>query len=950
MIRKLLLFFGLLLVVISTVAQTTPSEYGDSPDWKNVLAFGGDGKETVIEMQKDASGNLYVLGNFYGKTIIDSKTIESQGENSNIYLAKFNIDGKLLWITQSDSEISGNLDAFQIKLKGTHIYVLGSFKNGDKLSNQVLSGSKPNNYFFAKYDIDGTLVQKKVLESITTVTDGYQKPIFTFNDTEKVFYIAVYNELHSVNEELTQVELKKTYDVDLLITDILFLNNSIFITGNTKRDVMLGNVQLSFTGRYSSLFYASLNTDLETNWAYVAKYDTSDRGDSKIGKFSVKNNQLFWSGVVNGKETINNLTFSQSGTTNLLPFIVSVNATNGNLSSLRWFLQNKVITSDRSINNIKHLINENDEITFLYKTIDFTSLNRLILNSGEGAEEVKTNVLTENVLSIYGLNGEEIKSNINTNLNLNITKYINSDEQWKQVFVGENGSSSNVLDVVSDKGNYYYALVEDGRKTNNTFGSGDLALIKVDFNNQIIWSKPIIGDFNGATSVGNFITYNNGNVFLSGDILGDVRIGDQEINPVNNEYRTLLLTKVSSEGVLINHTLINPSTNENQFIDVISHDNGKIVVTQLIGNKKAKATLFNADLTINKAVTFEASTVYILEGTKGKDNRTYLVGEFYGDTVTYDGTVYNKPNTDTAKNGNNVFFELDSEFNFLNVFNYAHSSKNYGSWPTSIVSDGKGNKYIGGVVVYTQEYSFNNITPNFDSRAPRYNLYYAKVNKDNNFDWVKTIGSNELLLNYSSIDIDQKGNLYASGYFKKKMFINDKIELSFDYEEGRSSYIIKYNTLGEVQWVKTIPSTSITNTAGVAVNNTGELVLGGYFSKNGTFSKGFHYTSKGGSKGFLAILEANKSLTVNEVGLEKNMTVYPNPSNGIFNVNTSLLTLSKNKIYTQVFDLQGRIVYSKMNSVINNEIGFSLKGYSKGVYIVKITDGIHKYSNKIILE
>ena len=99
-----IILFTVLLFIVNTNAQVTLSSYNNPPDWINTFTFGGNAVENVIEMQKDASGNLYVLGNFYGQVTIDAAVLNSQGSHSDIFLAKFNSSGDLLWITQSNSQ------------------------------------------------------------------------------------------------------------------------------------------------------------------------------------------------------------------------------------------------------------------------------------------------------------------------------------------------------------------------------------------------------------------------------------------------------------------------------------------------------------------------------------------------------------------------------------------------------------------------------------------------------------------------------------------------------------------------------------------------------------------------------------------------------------------------------------------------------------------------------
>jgi hypothetical protein len=76
---------------------------------------------------------------------------------------------------------------------------------------------------------------------------------------------------------------------------------------------------------------------------------------------------------------------------------------------------------------------------------------------------------------------------------------------------------------------------------------------------------------------------------------------------------------------------------------------------------------------------------------------------------------------------------------------------------------------------------------------------------------------------------------------------------------------------------------------------------------------------------------------IDENNLEKNVTIYPNPTSDFFTVQ-----FTKNGMYTvQLVDQLGRIVDSKKTN-FDSSIEFSTKNLSSGVYIVKIASEIEK--------
>ena len=92
--------------------------------------------------------------------------------------------------------------------------------------------------------------------------------------------------------------------------------------------------------------------------------------------------------------------------------------------------------------------------------------------------------------------------------------------------------------------------------------------------------------------------------------------------------------------------------------------------------------------------------------------------------------------------------------------------------------------------------------------------------------------------------------------------------------------------------------------------------------------------------------DTSSCFTISGLGLNENalniITISPNPSNGIFSINSDNLNL----IEIEIYNLQGEIVY-KSNSA-NGSIDLSKE--PKGIYLLKATSGNKLLTNKILLE
>ncbi len=78
---------------------------------------------------------------------------------------------------------------------------------------------------------------------------------------------------------------------------------------------------------------------------------------------------------------------------------------------------------------------------------------------------------------------------------------------------------------------------------------------------------------------------------------------------------------------------------------------------------------------------------------------------------------------------------------------------------------------------------------------------------------------------------------------------------------------------------------------------------------------------------------------------KKGVSIYPNPSNGRFNIN---INKYNGKVNIQVADLNGREVYAAKNEIFNSEKALDLQMLESGIYVLRISGEDLNYSQKII--
>lgn len=92
-------------------------------------------------------------------------------------------------------------------------------------------------------------------------------------------------------------------------------------------------------------------------------------------------------------------------------------------------------------------------------------------------------------------------------------------------------------------------------------------------------------------------------------------------------------------------------------------------------------------------------------------------------------------------------------------------------------------------------------------------------------------------------------------------------------------------------------------------------------------------------------LVINGVLSVSNEELLQSLSIYPNPSSDTFNINWN----SNEKAEISVYNYLGRLIL-KEKSALNNSHSIQMKGYSKGLYLLKIVTGNKQAIKKIILE
>ena len=156
--------FSLLLATGLGILTSCNDETDLQPDTATsadvfTIKAGGSGSDYATGITTDALGNTYMTGQFSGTARFDAQEIISSGAE-NMFLAKYDSLGKLLWVRQGGGENHDEGRAVKTDAAG-NVYVCGYFQGTAVFGATTFTSSGGLDIFVAKYSSEGTLLWVK---------------------------------------------------------------------------------------------------------------------------------------------------------------------------------------------------------------------------------------------------------------------------------------------------------------------------------------------------------------------------------------------------------------------------------------------------------------------------------------------------------------------------------------------------------------------------------------------------------------------------------------------------------------------------------------------------------------------------------------------------------------------------------------------------------------------
>jgi hypothetical protein len=148
---KILVYIAFLLIAFKVIPSAA-----QLPHWEWAKRYGGAGGIKIgYSIVLDENNNVYVAGSFYDNLTIENTTITSVG-NRDIFIAKFDETGNLIWIRQAGGPVHD--EAISVTLEGDFLYMAGFFDFEATFEDIHLETDATYGIFLAKYDLNGNLI------------------------------------------------------------------------------------------------------------------------------------------------------------------------------------------------------------------------------------------------------------------------------------------------------------------------------------------------------------------------------------------------------------------------------------------------------------------------------------------------------------------------------------------------------------------------------------------------------------------------------------------------------------------------------------------------------------------------------------------------------------------------------------------------------------------------
>jgi hypothetical protein len=545
-------------------------------------------------------------------------------------------------------------------------------------------------------------------------------------------------------------------------------------------------------------------------------------------------------------------------------------------------------------------------------------------------------------------------------------------QSWLWAKSGSGGNTDVANSVATDAaGNVYVAGYFNswplifGTDTLYTTGAYDMYLVKYDANGNALWARSIGGSglptYECDDRAYSVAVDTSGNVYVAGTFTSAfIVFGNDTLTKAGSNYtnQDVYVVKYDSAGNVL------WARNGARGSGV---DYAYSVATDVSGNVYVAGTYASDSITFGTTVITggslylakydAAGNVVWASGSAGNFygnvsiavntlGNVYLTGSYFGNSITLGSTTL----THTGGVGYHMcFVKYDTGGNIV----WAKGENgNFDDYGYAVALDAFGNEYVVGAFL-SNTIVFDTYTITNTAAAPAYDSFIIKYNANGNVQWAKGAdassaavwpGSNDRPY---SVTVDPSGNIYMAGAFLcTTLTFGSTVLNNATGPNGYSDiYVVKYNTNGNVLGALSTGGNSEDYAYSVTADDSGNVYVAGNFVSSTIPFGSDTLTGTGIQDAFLARLNGAVLSGIKSVNNKNNISVYPNPSDGLFTIGSM-----GSRFNVDVYTMLGEKVFQTANLIGQISIEINLPSSPGGMYFMKIYDGTEIVVLKITVQ
>ncbi|MBS1764479.1 MAG: SBBP repeat-containing protein [Bacteroidetes bacterium] len=294
-------------ILTSAIAMVCIAGSTNAQTWNWAKTMGGSDVDYATGIANDDAGNVYMVGNFKGTATFGDKQLTSKGYY-DIFLAKYDTSGKLLWIQQAGGSDLDEANGIALDKDGS-IYITGYFSSNSNFGGINIQSGGDKDFFLAKYDNNGNIKWIQTSEGINSeygkalaldhkgnilVTGIFEKEIkIKSNQIKSKGATDIFVASYSTDGSLNWLKTMGGNGKDEATSIAADANGNAIITGWFSGNAEFGKVSLLSSGD-DDIFVAKVNPSGNVMWCVQA--GGSEGADRAYGVVTDPLNNIYVTG------------------------------------------------------------------------------------------------------------------------------------------------------------------------------------------------------------------------------------------------------------------------------------------------------------------------------------------------------------------------------------------------------------------------------------------------------------------------------------------------------------------------------------------------------------------------------------------------------------------------------------------------------------------------------